>query len=131
MNLLYQYWIHTEAIRTLGPAEEVLNTPSHHRVHHGSNPSTSTATTAASSSSGTACSARSSARTSAVVYGLTKNIETFNPARIATHEHADILRDVAHSTTWPDRLSFVFRGPGWAYERHAARHEPLPAAGVS
>ena len=35
INLLYQYWIHTETIRTLGPAEEVLNTPSHHRVHHG------------------------------------------------------------------------------------------------
>jgi hypothetical protein len=54
-----------------------------------------------------------------VVYGLTKNIETFNPLRVATHEHADILRDVADSTTWRDRLSFVVRSPGWAYERRA------------
>ncbi len=39
LNLIYQYWIHTEAIDRL-PAwfERVLNTPSHHRVHHGSNP---------------------------------------------------------------------------------------------
>ncbi|MBV8462368.1 MAG: sterol desaturase family protein, partial [Acidimicrobiales bacterium] len=37
LNLLYQYWIHTETIGRLGPAEAVLNTPSHHRVHHGSN----------------------------------------------------------------------------------------------
>ena len=37
VNLLYQYWIHTDAIRSLGAGEEVLNTPSHHRVHHGSN----------------------------------------------------------------------------------------------
>ena len=37
INLLYQYWIHTDTIRRLGPLEEVLNTPSHHRVHHGSN----------------------------------------------------------------------------------------------
>ena len=37
INLLYQYWIHTETIRSLGPAEQVLNTASHHRVHHGSN----------------------------------------------------------------------------------------------
>ena len=37
VNLLYQYWIHTETIRTVGPPEAVLNTPSHHRVHHGSN----------------------------------------------------------------------------------------------
>ena len=37
INLLYQYWIHTDAIRSIGVGEEVLNTPSHHRVHHGSN----------------------------------------------------------------------------------------------
>uniref|UniRef100_A0A4W5L3R6 Fatty acid hydroxylase domain-containing protein n=1 Tax=Hucho hucho TaxID=62062 RepID=A0A4W5L3R6_9TELE len=34
-NLLYQFWIHTEVIRDMGPLEGVLNTPSHHRVHHG------------------------------------------------------------------------------------------------
>ncbi|NLD75459.1 MAG: sterol desaturase family protein, partial [Acidimicrobiales bacterium] len=33
-------------------------------------------------------------------------------------EYRDILRDVAASTTWRDRLSFTLRGPGWAYERH-------------
>ena len=37
-NLLYQFWIHTEVIDRLGPLEWVLNTPSHHRVHHGRNP---------------------------------------------------------------------------------------------
>jgi len=36
-SLLYQYWIHTETITTLGPFEWFMNTPSHHRVHHGSN----------------------------------------------------------------------------------------------
>ncbi|CAL8290112.1 unnamed protein product [Merluccius merluccius] len=36
-NLLYQFWIHTEVIRDLGPLEWILNTPSHHRVHHGRN----------------------------------------------------------------------------------------------
>ena len=34
LNLLYQYWIHTETIGDLGPLEYILNTPSHHRVHH-------------------------------------------------------------------------------------------------
>jgi hypothetical protein len=47
--------------------------------------------------------------------------------RIATHEHADILRDVARARTWRDRLGYVLRGPGWAYERNAAL-EPLRAA---
>ena len=34
INLLYQFWIHTEVIKDLGPFELVMNTPSHHRVHH-------------------------------------------------------------------------------------------------
>lgn len=34
-NLLYQFWIHTETVQTLGPLEWVFNTPKHHRVHHG------------------------------------------------------------------------------------------------
>ena len=38
LNLLYQFWIHTDWVPKLGPLEWVLNTPSHHRVHHGSNP---------------------------------------------------------------------------------------------
>ncbi len=72
-----------------------------------------------------------------VVYGLTKNIGTFSPLRIATHELLDIVRDVAGSTTWRDRLSYVVRGPGWAYARHAEQQaaqveDPhLVAAGIS
>lgn len=37
-NLMYQFWIHTRLIGTLGPVEWIMNTPSHHRVHHGTNP---------------------------------------------------------------------------------------------
>jgi hypothetical protein len=48
-----------------------------------------------------------------VVYGLTKNIDTFNPVRIATHEYRDIIGDVARATNWRDRLGYVLRGPGW------------------
>ena len=52
-----------------------------------------------------------------VVYGLTTNVDTFHPARIASHEYVDMARDIASSTGWVDRLSYVFRGPGWA-KRH-------------
>uniref|UniRef100_A0AAV2LK75 Transmembrane protein 195 n=1 Tax=Knipowitschia caucasica TaxID=637954 RepID=A0AAV2LK75_KNICA len=37
LNLLYQFWIHTELIKDLGPLEWIINTPKHHRVHHGRN----------------------------------------------------------------------------------------------
>ena len=49
-----------------------------------------------------------------VIYGLTTNIDTFNPARIASHEYVDIARDIASSNGWVERLSCVLRGPGWA-----------------
>jgi hypothetical protein len=56
-----------------------------------------------------------------VVYGLTKNIKTFNPVIVGTHEHAEMLDDVARSTTWRQRLSYVLRGPGWAYAQQKQR----------
>jgi alkylglycerol monooxygenase len=37
-STLYQFWIHTELVGRLGPLEKILNTPSHHRVHHARNP---------------------------------------------------------------------------------------------
>ena len=66
-----------------------------------------------------------------VVYGLTTNIETYNPAVIATHEWRDIAQDVASAETWHDRWSFLLRGPGWAYDRRArtAREVTAPVAG--
>jgi sterol desaturase/sphingolipid hydroxylase (fatty acid hydroxylase superfamily) len=119
LNLLYQYWIHTDTIRTLGPFEEVLNTASHHRVHHGSNRQYLDRNHGSILIVWDRLFGTFEREDEPVVYGLTKNIETFNPLRVATHEHADILRDVADSTTWRDRLSFVVRSPGWAYERRA------------
>jgi sterol desaturase/sphingolipid hydroxylase (fatty acid hydroxylase superfamily) len=128
VNLLYQYWIHTEVVRSLGPAEEVLNTPSHHRVHHGSQRQYLDRNHGSILIVWDRLFGTFEREDERVVYGLTRNIETFNPVTVATHEYRDIVRDVAGSTTWRDRLSFVVRGPGWAYERHrqlAAEGAPI------
>jgi sterol desaturase/sphingolipid hydroxylase (fatty acid hydroxylase superfamily) len=119
VNLLYQFWIHTDAIRSLGPAEELLNTPSHHRVHHGSNREYIDRNHGSILIVWDRLFGTFEREKAPVVYGLTKNIDTFQPARIASHEYRDIVRDIAGSTNWKDRLSFVLRGPGWAYARHA------------
>ena len=121
VNLLYQYWIHTDAIRKLGKAEEVLNTPSHHRVHHGSNSKYIDRNHGSILIIWDRLFGTFEREEEPVVYGLTKNLESFNPIKIAFHEYADIVKDVAESDNWRDRLSFVFRGPGWAYRRHAER----------
>lgn len=137
VNLLYQYWIHTDVVRRMGKAEEVLNTPSHHRVHHGSNSRYIDRNHGSILIVWDRLFGTFEPESEPVVYGLTKNINSYNPTRIATHEYADMMRDVARSTTWRDRLSFVLRGPGWAYRRHAEQAVPdespadLEAAGIA
>ena len=124
VNLLYQYWIHTEAIDRLGVAEEVLNTASHHRVHHGSNPQYLDRNHGSILIVWDRLFGTFAREEEPVVYGLTRNIDTFDPVRIATHEHVEMFRDVARAVTWRDRLSHVFRGPGWSYARRAEREAP-------
>ena len=127
INLLYQYWIHTDTIRRLGPIEETFNTPSHHRVHHGSNRQYLDRNHGSILITWDRLFGTFEREEEPVVYGLTKNIETFDPIRVASHEHVDMLRDVGRATSWPERLSFVLRGPGWAYRRHAELAEATPA----
>ena len=137
VNLIYQFWIHTETIRSIGPFERIFNSASHHRVHHGSNRQYLDRNHGSILIIWDKLFGTFEPEQDEVVYGLTKNINTFNAARIITHEYADIVDDVAGATTWADRLSFVVRSPGWAYRRHAeqgtvAEHrseEALPVAG--
>jgi sterol desaturase/sphingolipid hydroxylase (fatty acid hydroxylase superfamily) len=119
VNLLYQFWIHTETIGRTGPAEAVLNTPSHHRVHHGSNAQYIDRNHGSILIVWDRLFGTFEPEDARVVYGLTTNIDTFNVGRIVSHEYADMLRDVARSTTWRDRLSYVLKGPGWAMRRRA------------
>ncbi|HUI02843.1 MAG TPA: sterol desaturase family protein, partial [Acidimicrobiales bacterium] len=121
VNLLYQYWIHTETMGRLGPVETVLNTPSHHRVHHGSNQRYLDRNHGSILIVWDRLFGTFEPEKERVVYGLTKNINTFNLGRIATHEYAAMVRDVASSTSWRERLSYIVRGPGWATQHRAER----------
>ena len=129
LNLIYQFWIHTEAIRSIGPLERVLNTPSHHRVHHGSNRQYLDRNHGSILIVWDRLFGTFEPEVEPVVYGLTRNIDSYNPAVIATHELVDIARDVAGAETWRDRLSYLLRGPGWAYARRpVAAPEPAGVA---
>jgi sterol desaturase/sphingolipid hydroxylase (fatty acid hydroxylase superfamily) len=127
VNLLYQFWVHTDVIESLGKAEKVMNSPSLHRVHHGANRQYLDRNHAGIFIIWDRLFGTHQLEEEEVVYGLTTNIESYNPVTIATHEFADILGDVAGATTWSDRLGYVLRGPGWAY----ARRGPVPAAPLS
>lgn len=114
INLLYQYWIHTEAIDRLPrAAEAVLNTPSHHRVHHGANPQYLDKNYGGILIVWDRLFGTFEPEVRRIKYGLTKNIDTYNPLRIGYHELAAVARDVRRARRWSDRLGHVVRRPGW------------------
>jgi sterol desaturase/sphingolipid hydroxylase (fatty acid hydroxylase superfamily) len=113
-NLIYQYWVHTECIRTLPRAFElVFNTPSHHRVHHGSNAEYLDKNYAGILIVWDRLFGTFEPERARVVYGLTKNISTFNPFVIAFHEYVAIATDLRIAATWRDRAGIVWHGPEW------------------
>jgi sterol desaturase/sphingolipid hydroxylase (fatty acid hydroxylase superfamily) len=117
ISLLYQYWIHTEAIDRLpAPLEYIFNTPSHHRVHHGSNPEYLDRNHGGiliiwDRLFGTFAPERARVR-----YGLTTNIRTFKPHVIAFHEWIAMARDARRAPTWRAALGYLLRPPGWRHD---------------
>jgi len=115
-SLLYQFWLHTEVIDRLGPLEWFMNTPSHHRVHHGKNLGYLDKNHAGVFILWDRLFGTFAAETERVVYGLTTDIQTFNPLRIAFHELAAIGRSVRHAPTLGAKLGYVFAPPGWSHD---------------
>ena len=114
LNLIYQFWIHTEVIGKLPRwVEAVFNTPSHHRVHHGANTEYLDRNYAGVLIVWDRLFGTFTEERARVVYGLTKNITTYNPFVIAFHEYAAIWRDVRAARTLRDRVGIVWHGPGW------------------
>jgi len=115
LNLLYQFWLHTDWVPKLGWLEHVLNTPSHHRVHHASNPQYLDA------NYGGVLIVFDRLFGSLVVesddvpcrYGLVKPLLSNNPVVIAFHEWLALARDVWRARTWRERFMFTFGPPGW------------------
>ncbi len=120
LNLVYQFWIHTEAITRLPRwFEAVMNTPSHHRVHHGRNAQYLDANYAGTliiwdKLFGTFVPENKAEK---VDYGLVNNLGTFNPLRVAFHEWVALLRDVFQpGLTMRQRLAYAFAPPGWSHD---------------
>lgn len=114
INLVYQFWIHTERIKKLYPAFEfVFNTPSHHRVHHASQGGYLDRNFGGILIVWDRLFDSFVPETDQPVYGLTKNIHTYNPLKVAYHEYVDIGRDLRTAADWRERFGRVFRGPGW------------------
>jgi sterol desaturase/sphingolipid hydroxylase (fatty acid hydroxylase superfamily) len=127
-NLIYQFFVHTELVGKLWrPVELVFNTPSHHRVHHGSDPEYLDKNYGGilivwDRLFGTFVEEQRRPR-----YGLTKPVGTYHLLRLQYGDYAQILRDVRAADRWRDRLGHLFGPPGWAPAGSAQRHEPVAA----
>lgn len=118
ISTVYQFWIHTESIGKLGPLEWVFNTPSHHRVHHATNPRYLDRNHAGvliiwDRLFGTFVE-EEDWQTDRPRFGIVKNLGTFNPLRIAFHEWVAIFQDVKGANSVKEALHYMFNVPGWS-----------------
>ena len=140
LNLIYQFWFHTEAIDKCPRwFEAVFNTPSHHRVHHATNPLYLDRNYAGvfivwDRMFGTF---QPELPEQKPHYGIVRQLGSFNLAWAVFHEWIGIARDVG-AAPWRSKLGYVWRAPGWSHDarrdtsdairqRWLAAHSPEPA----
>lgn len=118
INLIYQFWIHTEAIGRMPRwFEAVMNTPSHHRVHHATNPFYLDRNYAGvfiiwDKMFGTFQPELDSEQ---IRYGIVKQLGSFNLLWAAFHEWVGIAQDMWRAP-WRHKLSYLWREPGWTHD---------------
>ncbi|MBB5698251.1 sterol desaturase family protein [Sphingomonas yantingensis] len=130
LNLVYQFWIHTEAVGRMPRwFEAVMNTPSHHRVHHGANPRYLDRNYAGvfivwDRLFGTFEPEHEGER---VRYGLVHDLGSFNVLWAAFHEWAGIARDMWRAP-WGSKLGYLLREPGWSHDGSRETSDMIRAA---
>lgn len=111
---IYQFWIHTRLIGKMHPALElILNTPSHHRVHHGRNPVYIDKNHGGTLIIWDRMFGTFQAEQEQVVYGITTPLQTWNPLRAQLDIWTDMWRTVIQAKGLKHKLGILFRQPGW------------------
>lgn len=117
ISLLYQYWIHTELIVKFPPLVEwFFNTPSHHRVHHGSNVKYLDKNHGGILIIWDRIFGTFQLEEERPNYGLVHNLTSYNPFVIAFHEWRDLFRDVRKAPSLKAAFLYVFGPPGWSHD---------------
>ncbi|MBO6826319.1 MAG: sterol desaturase family protein [Sneathiella sp.] len=130
ISLVYQFWIHTEAIDKMWkPYEAVFNTPSHHRVHHATNPKYLDSNYAGiliiwdrlfgsfvPEDNAEPCR-----------YGIVRQLASFNPLVVAFHEWYGMIKDVLSAKSIKAVFYYLFGPPGWSEDGSRATSKMLKA----
>ncbi|MBS1915908.1 MAG: sterol desaturase family protein [Bacteroidetes bacterium] len=118
ISLIYQFWIHTETIHLLPkPIEFIFNTPSHHRVHHGSDLKYLDKNHAGILIIWDRMFGTFRKEEERPQYGLTKNIESFNPVIVALKTWKDLFIKAFHSGSIKNFFHYFLRPPGWSHDK--------------
>lgn len=110
---LYQFWIHTKALGKLGPLEWLFNTPSHHRVHHGSDPKYIDRNHAGTLIIWDKIFGTYQEEEEEPTYGITTPINTWDPLKANFHYYQDLFRWARQARNWKDKVRFFLKPPGW------------------
>ncbi len=126
-NLIYQFFTHTELVGKLWrPIELVMNTPSHHRVHHGSDPEYLDKNYAGILIIWDRMFGTFVEEQKKPTYGLTKKVETYNMIKLQYGDYAQIVRNVRAAASGRDKLGYLFGPPGWEPPSHPADPDLQP-----
>ncbi len=112
-NTLYQFWIHTRTIKSMGFLEYILNTPSHHRVHHGSNPKYIDKNHAGTLIIWDRLFGTFQKEEEEVYYGITKPLASWNPVWANLHYWKDLIETAKKSDNFTDKIRVFVKPPGW------------------
>lgn len=116
LNLLYQFWIHTERIGRLGWFDRVFGSPSNHRVHHGVNTQYLDKNYGGILMLWDQLFGTFEEEREAVRYGTRAPVASWNPLWVNLHTLWGLLRN-ARALRWGDRLRLWLKHPGWTPER--------------
>lgn len=113
---IYGILIHTKTIGKLGILEFILSTPSHHRVHHASNIKYLDKNMGMFLIIWDRLFGTFAKEEETVVYGLTANVNSYNPVTMVFHEWKAIFKDVVKTKGLKNKLGYVFGPPGWSHD---------------
>lgn len=129
LNLLYQFWIHTESIGKMGWLEKILNTPSHHRVHHGRNPKYIDKNHGGTFIIFDKWFGTFEEEVEKPIYGITTPINSWNPVKINTEHYKNMWEEIQTIPSWQNKIKYLFFKPGWLPQEMGGYRSPQNITG--
>lgn len=116
ISLVYQFFPHTKLVGKLGPIEWIFNSPSHHRVHHATQVQYLDKNHAGILIIWDRMFGTFQKEIEVPIYGITENINSFSPLKIASHEYISLWQDIRRVKKFSDKINYLIKPPGWSHD---------------